>query len=85
MLAGLKDSLDNWAQILISSSGPAEVLWDGDEVNTPPPPLGCEQTENITFRHPSDADGKNANPHLILSHCYKWYERSLSRMAQIEQ
>ena len=30
---------------------------------TPPPPK-CGQTENITFRHPSDAGGKNSAPNI---------------------
>ena len=34
--------------------GPVEVLWDGDGVPLP----GGEQSENITFRHPSDVGGK---------------------------
>ena len=49
--------------------GPVEVLWDGDGTsgsimgwrwgNFPPPPPGCEQTENITSRRTSYAVGKN--------------------------
>ena len=45
--------------------GLVEVLWDGDGVPLPPP--GCEQTENITFRHPSDAGG-NKTTGIILMH-----------------
>ena len=35
--------------------GSVEVLWDGGGV----PPSQREQTENITFPHPSDAGGIN--------------------------
>ena len=36
--------------------GPVELLWDGDGV---PPPAGCEQTENITYRRTSYAGDNN--------------------------
>ena len=41
-----------------------EVLWDGNGV-----PLGCGQSENNSFRHPSDADGKNSATLKFLPYC----------------
>ena len=44
----------------------------------PPPPPRCEQTENITFPHPSDAGGKKAKPTSRLSthHQKIWFRFS---------
>ena len=45
-----------------SQKGPGTRVWGMDwEPNwsTPPPPTGCEQTENITLPHPSDVGGSN--------------------------
>ena len=36
------------------------------EMGYPPPPRKCEQTENITFPHPSDAGGNNISTEYCI-------------------
>ena len=46
---------------------PPVKTWDG--YSPPPPPRKCEQTENITFPHPSDAGGKYTFGEKRLDYC----------------
>ena len=50
---------------------PPPQTWDG----VPPPPRKCEQTENITFSHPSDEGGKN------YFYCIKLHRYLISRLS----
>ena len=51
-----------------NSAPPAVWTWDGYLPRPPPPPRKCGQSENITFRHPSDAGGKNTTVHDTIKH-----------------